>query len=84
MNTWPTKAVWSDSDGAAGGSLTAATVSVNVVDAEAGGSPSSAAVTRMVSVAGVSGSKGAPLNVRVAGLKLNHAGRAPPSSSIAV
>ena len=63
--------------------MTSSTVSVKVADADSGGSPSSVAVTRMASVSGVSGSKGVPLKVRVAALKLSHPGRALPSASVA-
>ena len=69
---------------ATGASLRSLTARVKVALADAGGAPSSAAVTRMMREAGASASLGAPLNVRVVGLKVSHAGRAPPSSSIAV
>ena len=69
---------------AVGASLTSVTVRVKVAEEEEGGVPSSVAVTRMVRVAGVSASRGVPLNVRVAAWKESHDGRALPSSSEAV
>lgn len=59
------------------------TVTVNVADVDSGGVPSSVAVMRMVRELGVSDSRGVPLKVRVVGVKLSQAGRAPLSSSTA-
>ena len=56
-------------EGAAGGSLTSWTVSAKVALVDC---VPSLAETCMVSVAGVSASKGVPVNVRVVGLKVSH------------
>ena len=65
-------------EGAAGGSLTSWTARAKVAPVDCVPSP---AVTCMVSVAGVSGSNGVPLNVRVVGLKVSHVGSELPLDS---
>ena len=84
ISTDPPSATVTVSFTVTGASLTSATVSVNVTDADFGGSPSSVAVMRMVCEAGVSSSSGVPLNVRVVALKLSQSGSEPPPSSTAV
>ena len=83
MLTSPPSATVAVSLAAMGASLRSLTARAKSVMAEAGGSPSSVAVTRMVRVAGVSGSEGVPLSVRVVGLKVSHAGSDPPSARVA-
>ncbi len=84
MSMLPPSSTVAVSSAAMGASLRSLTARAKSVMADAGGSPSSVAVTRMVSVVGVSGSKGVPLNVRVVGLKRSHAGSDPPSARVAV
>ena len=75
----PSPTVWSGPALAVGGSLTSTTIRVKVAEAD---KEPSVAVTRMVSVAGVSASRGSPLKMRasVLAMKVSHAGREPPPS----
>ena len=74
-------AVWSVTSGLGGRWLDSGTEMVNVAELER---VPSLAVMLMVRVAGVSASSGVPLSVCDSESKVSHAGRALPSSNIAV